>query len=77
MANFHETVKYHTPPGKKITFYEPNPRVEIVAMPSGGFLLRKPGKSGHMQDIGAFTTIADLTVAMPAIPATVVKEKSE
>ena len=34
MANFHETVKYHTPPGKKIPFYEPNPRVEIVAMPS-------------------------------------------
>ena len=34
MANLHETVKYHTPPGKKIPFYEPNPRVEIVAMPA-------------------------------------------
>lgn len=77
MANFHESIKYHTPLGNKITFCEPNPRVEIVEMPLGGFLLRKPGENGHMQDVGAFTNVADLTAAIPAIFATVVKEKSE
>ena len=30
MANLHETVKYHTPPGKKIPFYEPNLMISVT-----------------------------------------------
>ena len=30
MANIHETVKYHTPPGKKIPFYEPNLMISVT-----------------------------------------------